>query len=292
MSEALQEAGIIAERLAAGRVEGSEMSRGEREEYIAARALVGSHPLLSALQEWVRARELCGLDLIRAAENWRESNGNGRKEVTVSNLVAMFLKDKKRSGVDITAGYERTLPRLAKAYESTPVHTLTATELKEWLHNTFRQPGQTHVNASTFNSHRRRMTTLWKWARSEGYLPRNAQTEIEQVKPMREASEPIGILKVSEFVAILKLIRKNHPKYLAVTVLAGFAGLRRTELVQVEPGRGRRVERIDIRSLEKVIMPGLATTARQRNTLRASWPQGPLSDTYDVRSCSVSSATT
>jgi hypothetical protein len=75
MSEALQEAGIIAERLAAGRVEGSEMSRGEREEYIAARALVGSHPLLSALQEWVRARELCGLDLIRAAENWRESNG-------------------------------------------------------------------------------------------------------------------------------------------------------------------------------------------------------------------------
>lgn len=230
MNEALEEARIIAGRLAAGRVEGSELSRGEREEYIAARAIVGSHPLISALNEWARARELCGADLLAAAQSWRDANGKGRKEITVPDLVEKFLKDKKRSGVDTSAGYDRTLPRLADAFKATPVHTLTATELKEWLHSTFRQPEQKHVHASTFNSHRRRMVTLWKWARDEGYLPRNAQTEIEQVKPMREESEPIGILKIADFVAILKLIRKKHPTFLAATVLAGFAGLRRAEL--------------------------------------------------------------
>lgn len=254
MDEALQEARVIAGRLAAGRVEGSELSRGEREEYVAARALVGSHPLLSALQEWVKARDLCGADLLTAAQSWRDANGKGRKEITVSSLVTKFLKDKVRSGVDTSAGYERTLPRLAKAYETTPVHTLTATELKDWLHSTFRQPGQAHVNASTFNSHRRRMLTLWKWARDEGYLPRNAQTEIEQVKPMREESEPIGILKVAEFVAALKLIREKHPTYLAATVLAGFAGLRRSEL------HGQRWDQVDLKQAS------LRVTKAKRNT--------------------------
>jgi integrase len=254
MNAALEEARIIAGRLAAGRVEGSELSRGEREEYIAARAIVGSHPLISALQEWAHARELCGADLLAAAQSWRDANGTGRKEITVPELVEKFLNDKKRSGVDTSAGYDRTLPRLANAYEATPVHTLTATELKEWLHSTFRQPEQKHVHASTFNSHRRRMVTLWKWARDEGYLPRNAQTEIEQVKPMREESEPIGILKIADFVAILKLIKKNHPTFLAATVLAGFAGLRRAEL------HAQRWDQIDL------TQANLRVTKAKRNT--------------------------
>lgn len=254
MNEALKEARVVAGRLAIGQVEGSELSRGEREEYVAARSLVGSHPLLSALQEWVKARELCGADLLAAAQSWRDANGKGRKEITVADLVDKFLTDKKRSGVDTSAGYERTLPRLVKAYGATPVHTLTAPELKEWLHSTFRQPGQPHVNASTFNSHRRRMLTLWKWARDEGYLARNAQTEIEQVRTMREVSEPIGILKLSEFVEILKLLQKDHPEYLATAVLAGFTGLRRTEL------HAQRWDHIDLKQAS------LRVTKAKQNT--------------------------
>jgi integrase len=230
LDEAIQEARVIASRLSAGRVEGSELSRGEREEYVAAKRIVGSHPLLSALQEWAKAKELCGADFLVAAQAWKDAHGTGRKDINIADLVKAFLRDKERSGVDTTAGYARTLPRLAEAYADTPIHTLTANELKEWLHSTFRQPGEKHVHPSTFNSHRKRMATLWKWARDEGYLPKNAQTEIEQVKPLRETSEAIGIFKVPEYAAVLKLMQKEHPAYLATTVLAGFAGLRRTEL--------------------------------------------------------------
>ena len=254
LDEAIQEARVIAARLSAGRVEGSELSRGEREEYVAAKRLVGSHPLLSALQEWAKAKELCGSDFLVAAQAWKDANGNARKQITIAELVKAFLRDKERSGVDTSAGYARTLPRLVEGHADTPVHTLTSQMLKEWLHATYTQKGQKHVNASTFNSHRRRMVTLWKWARDEGYLPRNAQTEIEQVKTMTEESQSIGIFKVPEYAAILKLIQKKHPTYLATAVLAGFAGLRRTEL------HAQTWEQIDLKR-------GLLTvTKAKRNT--------------------------
>jgi integrase len=230
MNAAIEEARVIANRLAAGRIEGSELSRGEREEYVAARRIAGDHPLLSAIKEWAKARELCGADLLAAAQAWKDAHGKGRKDIAISALVEAFLKDRERSGVDTSAGYARTLPRLAEAYADTPVHALTAQELKEWLHKAFRQEGAKHVHPATFNSHRKRMVTLWKWARDEGYLPRNAQTEIEQVKPLREESQPIGILTVPAYAAVLKLMQEKHPEYLATAVLAGFAGLRRTEL--------------------------------------------------------------
>jgi integrase len=228
--DALAEARIVASKLAAGRIEGAEMSRGERDEYLAAKDIAGSFPLISALKEWAKVRELCGSDLVAAAQAWHEANGKARKQIDMANLVEAFRKDKERSGVDTRAGYARTLPRLVESFADTPVHALTSQMLKEWLHRTFTQTGQRHVNASTFNSHRKRMVALWKWARDEGYLPRNAQTEIEQVKTMREESQPIGILTVPNYAAILELVQKQHPAYLATTVLAGFAGLRRCEL--------------------------------------------------------------
>ncbi len=230
MNEALQEARVIAGRLAAGRVEGSELSRGERDEYVHAKRISGDHPLLAALEEWSRARALCGADILAAAQAWKDAHGKGRKDISIPALVTAFLRDRERAGVDTKAGYARTLPRLADSYPDRLVHTLTAQELKEWLHATFRQEGKKHVHPSTFNSHRKRMATLWKWARDEGYLPKNSQTEVEQIKTIKEESLPIGILKIAEYAAILKLVQKNEPSFLATAVLAGFAGLRRCEV--------------------------------------------------------------
>ena len=227
---AIEEATVTANRLRAGHIEGTELRKGERDEYVAARGLLGDYPLLSALEEWKRAKELCGSDLLVAAQSWAEANGSARKEITLAQLVKDFLKDKKDSGVNTKSGYARTLPRVAKAFEETLVHTLTAPELRNWLRTEFKQKEAETVHPSTFNSHRRRMVTLWKWARAEGYLPKNTQTEMELVSTMRERDLEIGILKVHEYAAILRLIREKHTEYLAAVVLAGFAGLRRSEL--------------------------------------------------------------
>ena len=227
---AIEEATVIADRLKAGHIEGTELRKGERDEYVAARALLGEYPLLSALEEWKRAKEFCGSDLLIAAQSWAEANGTARKEIAIAQLVKDFLKDKKASGVNTKSGYDRTLPRVSKAFAETPVHTLTAAELRNWLRTEFKQPDAEAVHPSTFNSHRRRMVTLWKWARDEGYLPKNTQTEMELVGTMKEQDLEIGILKVPEYAAILRLIHEQHPEHLATVVLAGFAGLRRSEL--------------------------------------------------------------
>jgi len=47
---------------------------------------------------------------------------------------------------------------------------------------------------------------------------------------MKEQDLEIGILKVPEYAAILRLIHEQYPEHLATVVLAGFAGLRRCEL--------------------------------------------------------------
>ena len=238
---ALEEAAIVADRLKAGHVEGTELRKGERDEYVAARKLVGGFPLLSALQEWKRAKDLCGSDLLAAAQSWAEANGTARKEISVADIVKAFLKDKKASGVDTKSGYDRTMPRVSKAFGDTPIHTLTATELRHWLRDEFKQADTETVHPSTYNSHRRRLVTLWKWARDEGFLPKNTQTEMELVSTMKEPDLEIGIQKVHEYAASLRLLHEKHPEYLATIVLGGFAGLRPCEL------KSQRWEDIDFK---------------------------------------------
>ena len=68
--EALTEARTKAAQLSAGRVEGASMSTGDRDELQAARAIAGSVPLLAALQEWAKGRELTGANILSACEAW------------------------------------------------------------------------------------------------------------------------------------------------------------------------------------------------------------------------------
>ncbi len=225
---AVAEARLQAGKLAAGRVEAAGMSRGERDEWLAACGLAGKVPLLSAMQEWSKARELCGSDLVAAAQAWKDMHGAARKEVTVPEAVKEFLAYKDRQGVDTKASYRKILPRLSSL--DLPVGSVTAKMLEDWIHQTFRQPGKQDAHPVTFNTARQRLVTLWRWARKRGYLPKAAQTEAEQLDRARESREQIGILTVAQFAGIVRLLRKEHPGHLAVGVLAGFCGLRRCEL--------------------------------------------------------------
>jgi integrase len=225
---ALSEARLQAGKLAAGRVEAAGMSRGERDEWSAACQLAGDVPLLSAMQEWRKVRELCGSELVAAAQAWKDMHGAARKEVSVPEAVTEFLAAKDRQGVDTTASYRKILPRLSSL--NLPISKVTTRMLDEWIHVTFRQPGKQQAHPVTFNTARQRLVTLWRWARKRSYLPKAAQTEAEQLDRAREPREQIGILTTAQFAGIVRLLRKDHPKHLAVGVLAGFCGLRRCEL--------------------------------------------------------------
>ena len=225
---AIAEARLQAGKLAAGRVEAAGMSRGERDEWSAACQLAGDIPLLSAMQEWRKAHDLCGSDLVAAAQSWKDLHGAARKEISVPDAVAEFLKAKDRQGVDTKASYRKILPRLSSL--DLPMGTVTAGMLDDWIHATFRQQGKQEAHPVTYNTARQRLVTVWRWARKRGYLPKAAQTEAELLERAREPREQIGILTVAQFGSLLRLLRKEHPAHLAVGVLAGFCGLRRCEV--------------------------------------------------------------
>jgi integrase len=234
---ALDEARLKADQLHAGRVEGAEMSRGDRDELQAARALAKDVPVVAALKEWAEARALCAGQLVPAAKLWRDTHGTTSRRTSVPEAVDAFLAAKKRSGVAVASSYDQTLPRLKEAFTG-PMESVTARALTAWIYDTFAQPlpegegkpGEKRAHPSTVNTHRKRLVALWRWARKEGYLPALAQTEAERMDRAREEATEIGIIDARTFARILALIRDRHADYLALTVLAGFCGLRRSEL--------------------------------------------------------------
>jgi len=82
----------------------------------------------------------------------------------------------------------------------------------------------------TRNTARKRFVSLWRWCRKQGHLLRDAQTEAEQTDSAREAVKEIGIIDAGTFFKLLEYFRARHPEYLAALAVAGFTGLRRSEI--------------------------------------------------------------
>jgi integrase len=80
------------------------------------------------------------------------------------------------------------------------------------------------------NTTRKRLVSLWRWCRDAHYLPRDAKTEAEFTGQAQEANLEIGIIDHGTFARLLHYFRQHHPEYLAPLAIAGFAGLRRSEI--------------------------------------------------------------
>lgn len=93
-SDAIAEARLKCSQINAGRIEGSEMTREDRDELQAARALTQGMPLLASLEEWAKARQLTTGNVLAACEAWASRTGTAHKRVTVATAVNEFLKAK------------------------------------------------------------------------------------------------------------------------------------------------------------------------------------------------------
>jgi integrase len=222
-AEAEAEGRLKADQLAAGRIEGAEMGRSDRDELQAARKLVGDVPLLTALEEWAKIRTLTNGHALAAAEAWSARNSTTFERISVKAAVADFLAAKKRAGVDVAASYKKILPTLAAKFDARLIDTLSAKELEAWMHERYPHP-------VTFNTARKRFVSLWRWCRKQGHLPRDSQTEAEQTESAREPDTAIGVISAETFGKLLEHFRAKHPEYLAALIIAGFTGLRRSEI--------------------------------------------------------------
>lgn len=233
---AMEEARLQAGKLNAGRLDATQMSVNDHEELAALRELAGDVPALSALQEWRQARDISGGSLLTAVRFYVDHFSKSEtKSILVKDAVELFLKAKRAEGIDVNTSYKKILPRLRDGdLGSLPIEAIGRDQLASWTLSAFSVEGKTEAHPETFNTARRRFVTLWKWARDEGYLPKLARTAPEEIKTRKDVAhdqEPIGIMSVSDWKAALSLIKKDAPSLLATLVVAGFCGLRRSELM-------------------------------------------------------------
>ncbi len=285
----MNEARLTASQLNAGRIEAADMSASDRAELAAARKIVSSTPLLSALNEWKEARALCSGNLIGAvrfyAEHFKKAE---RKQILVKDAVAAFMKVKTDEGIQVTASYGRVLPRLRDGeLGDVPLESVDREKLSDWINRAFAVEGTERAHPETFNTARRRFVTMWKWARDEGYLPKLAKTAAEEIKTRKdhpEAHAAIGIMTVADWRRALEVVREKEVGLLATLVIAGFCGLRRSELMEqkwadIDLKRGfLRVTKAKPRTPARRLVPispaarrWLAICPKESETIGKSW---------------------
>lgn len=220
--DALAEARLKCEQLNAGRVDGASMSRGDRDELQGARKLVGSTPVMAALKEWARARDLTGGHVIAAAEAWKARNSAKLARRKVSDVVVEFCKAKTKAGFNVADDHHSVFESIKTDLGEQFIDVVNARALEAWLAK--------RAHPVSRNTYRKRIVSVWRWAQKRGYLPRDAKTEAEQTERARETAPEIGIINSATWAKVLELARVKAPELLATAIAAGFCGLRRNEI--------------------------------------------------------------
>jgi integrase len=220
---AVEEGRLKLDQLAAGKIDAAaEMTINDADALAEARRIAGSVPLIAALEEWHRARELAGGKLIQAAEAWAAKQGTAYEPETVSVIIDRFLKGKKGAGVKTKKVY-KVLEHLREKFGGVQMDAVTPRALGIWVQSRYQNPVY-------YNTALTRFRTLWAWARKFGYLPKDVQTVADVVDKAREKPNRIGIVRTATLVQLLALVREAHPELIAPLVLAALCGMRSAEV--------------------------------------------------------------
>ncbi len=221
-SAAIQEARLRAAQLAAGRIEAADISRSDLDELEAARDLAGDVPLVAAIEEWRKAKDLVKGPLLPVAEAWAARNRGGVEPIQISELSRRFLAAKTAAGIRTATNHGGVFVDLKKDFGDRDLDSIGAGELNTWLAR--------REHPSTRNTYRKQLVVLWRWAQKQGFLPREIRTEAELTDRALESPLEIGIISAGTFREVLEHFRAKHVEYLGALVLAGFCGLRRAEI--------------------------------------------------------------
>ena len=197
------------------------LTRNQVLEYSEAKRLCGNESLLAVVQECLKAREMTGDKTILAAKQFANTITH-HETLSVSKVCELFVEAKRASGIKVERSYKNTLPLFRDRFGRLKMDSITTSQLQNWL-NGFDNPG-------TRNTHRKRIVTLFRWSRKNGYLPKSATTEAEDTESAVEPPHQIGIIDGATLTACLNVIVERHKHYVPALVLATLCGLRRSEI--------------------------------------------------------------
>ena len=115
------------------------------------------------------------------------------------------------------------LSRAAKVFRGY-IQRVTTSDIESWL-DSIKAAGRTR------NNYRATLCTLFSFARSRGYLPRNERTDAELCMKASDRGGEIGIYTPAELSVMLTGI---EAKFVPFVALGAFAGLRTAEIHRLE----------------------------------------------------------
>ena len=135
-----------------------------------------------------------------------------------------FLKASRQRDVPPdTSRIARAAFRAAKAFRGY-LQRITSSDIEAWL-DSIKAAGRTR------NNYRATLCTLFSFARSRGYLPRNERTEAEMTMKASDRRGEIAVYTPKELSVMLTGI---EAKFLPLVALGAFAGLRTAEIHRLE----------------------------------------------------------
>lgn len=212
LDAAKTEARSLIAQISAGRVNEEPLTRAEAQDYrLAMKKLEPFEEvsLLSVVDDWIAFHE--------RAKNLTKKD--------VPELVNEFLNSKELDGVsDLHLSDRKSrLRKFARAFPG-KIHRVTSAEVKQWLHDT-------GGSRRTLQNYRDAVLQLFRFARTQGCLPKNTPTVVDEIEINGAHEGEIQIYTPTE----LSLLLRHAPKrLLAFFSIGAFAGLRSQEIMRLE----------------------------------------------------------
>jgi len=178
-------------------------------------------------QAYNLARELVeplGYTVLQAVREWEGSKAPYRGKKT-GEVIAELIAAKRREQLSVP--YVNRLEDDLKSFATTvpdEIEKVHAPHIKEFLNGC-------EVGPRRWNNLRDQVVTLFRFARSERYLPKERVTEAEDVTKMKVARKTVAMFTPEELQLI---IENTRAVWLPWVLISAFAGIRTFEVLRMD----------------------------------------------------------
>jgi integrase len=201
-------------------------------DFASADKILRQHPgrsLAAVVAEWAAANAaLGGGSIVAACEAQAKANHrqSGFTPTLVLDVYTKFLAGLERDGA--SGRYiEDCKSRMGQIKDTFRgfIHAVEKTDLENWIN-------AKKISIKTRKNYRTAAVTLWSFAKAEGYLPRDRQTEAELLpnRKRTKAAKLSAEIGVYEPADLRKILAHAPAHLLPVFAIGAFAGLRSAEL--------------------------------------------------------------
>ena len=225
---AKKEALVVARQIQAGMQYLTDLKPHERDAFIAARDLADKAglPLVPAMEDYLRARELAGTESLAAmATQYAKHFGSVVRRATVPEVVEQLIASRKQdgSGRRHLVQLGSVLRRFAAACPG-PILDVTSADIDAWLRSLKVSPMSRNSMLVTVN-------ILFSFALKQNYLPAGRPTASSQLRKVKVPDSEIGIFTPDEFS---RIIHAAPDRLIPLLAISAFAGIRSAEIARLD----------------------------------------------------------